>query len=249
MACSHFLIPQPLLKSDMLRNSWWLGPQEICCVIKHSICHKTMLSFLCGRICHPGIEGSKAQTSQKNSGKNNNWPQKPLMMRSWNCSRFFWTHVKKSSSNYLEQKGNVMVFVAGIAHMPEGTARGTRTSDPRRGFSTTVLTVSLYPAFISAGLWLALFCTQALSNDGEDACWAPVLPPRLSSAASAEWENSFLPVQFYGRTLVFLTSCGKCSPTNLSRQKDGAPWFDRPGPCFLEPFAYLLVGSTLRRRL
>ena len=51
--------------------------------------------------------------------------------------------MKKSSSNYLEQKGNVMVFVAGIAHVPEGAARGTRTSDPRRGLSTTVLTHGL----------------------------------------------------------------------------------------------------------
>lgn len=95
------------------------------------------------------------------------------MMRSWNCSRFFWTCVKKCNSNHLEKKENGMVFVAGIAHRPKGTAEGTWTSDPRRDLRTTALTFSFYPTLISAGLWLALFCTLARSNDGEDACWQP----------------------------------------------------------------------------
>lgn len=80
-----------------------------------------------------------------------------------------------------------MVFVAGIAHRPKGTAGGTRTSDPRRDLSTAALTFSFYPTFISAGLWLALFLTLARSKDGKDACWQPQswLP---NLAASAKWE-------------------------------------------------------------
>lgn len=146
----------------------------MCHIIKHSsIWHRTILSSLCGGICHPGIEGSKGSDRTKEFRKNKNRPQNPLMMRSPNCSRFFSTQVNKSNSNYLEYKGDMKVFVAGLAYVPEGTTRRTRTSDTRKNLSTTGFMCSFYQAFISAGLWLALFCAQALSKDGEDARWQP----------------------------------------------------------------------------
>lgn len=141
------------------------------------------------------------------------------MMRSWNCTRFFWTCVKKCNSNHLEKKENGMVFVAGIAHRPKGTAGGTWTSDPRRDLRTTALTFSFYPTLISAGLWLALFCTLARSNDGEDTCWQPQSwLPNLATSVERELlsaKSSSMEGLWSSLRLVF-----KCSPQTPSLARE-----------------------------
>lgn len=82
------------------------------------------------------------------------------MLRSWNCSRFFWMPVKEVwfKSPWAERKCGSHSWKSSQAQRTCEGNQGLRSQESSQCLWTLLLFLS---AFISAGLWLALFCMCA----------------------------------------------------------------------------------------